>query len=98
MMATDLADYLVVRGVPFREAHALTGQAVRAADKLGLTLQTLPISEYQAISSSIDESVYQVFEPGQSIARRNAIGGTARNEVIRQLNQAKEIVLRESVP
>jgi argininosuccinate lyase len=98
MLATDLADYLVARGVPFREAHALTGQAVRAVEKQGLTLQTLPISEYKAISPVIDESVYQVFDPGQSIARRNAIGGTALDAVIHQLDQAKEMVLRESVP
>jgi len=96
MMATDLADYMVAGGIPFREAHALTGQAVRTAEKLGVTLKTLPISEYQAIHPSIDKTVYQVFDPKQSIARRNAIGGTAPDAVLQQLDHAKEVILRES--
>ncbi len=95
MMATDLADYMVLRGVPFREAHELTGQAVRVAEDLGVTLKTLPITEYQAIHSAIDESVYRIFDPVQSIARRSAIGGTALPAVIRQLDQAKEVILWE---
>jgi len=96
MMATDLADYLVALGIPFREAHALTGQAVRTAEKQGVTLKTLPISVYQAIHPSIDASVYNVFDPRESIARRSAIGGTAPKAVIHQLAHAKEVILRES--
>ncbi len=91
MMATDLADYLVARGIPFRDAHALTGLAVRNALKQGVNLKTLSISEYQAIHPTIDESVYTVFNPRVSIARRNAVGGTAPAAVIRQLEHVKKI-------
>jgi argininosuccinate lyase len=91
MMATDLADYMVARGIPFREAHALAGQAVRTAAKQGVTLETLPVTEYQVIHPNIDESVYAVFDPRQSIARRNAIGGTAPEAVSHQLEHAKRV-------
>jgi argininosuccinate lyase len=92
MMATDLADYLVARGIPFREAHALAGQAVRSSAKQGVTLENLSISDYKTIHPNIDESVYTVFDPLQSIARRNAIGGTAPESVSRQLAHAKKVV------
>ncbi len=89
MLATDLADYLVGRGIPFREAHALTGQAVRAALSRGVTLSTLPLEAYQDIHPAFDESVYQVFDPRASVARRNALGGTAPEAVAEQLQKAK---------
>jgi argininosuccinate lyase len=95
MMATDLADYLVGRGIPFREAHALAGQAVRSSAKQGVTLENLFISDYKTIHPNIDESVYAVFDPIQCIARRNAIGGTAPDAVSRQLAHAKMVVDRK---
>jgi argininosuccinate lyase len=90
MMATDLADYLVGLGIPFRDAHALTGQAVRLALENGKSLDELTLSEYQAIHPDFDESVYNVFDPRVSIARRKAIGGTAPEAVKVQLEKAKE--------
>jgi len=71
MMATDLADYLVVLGIPFREAHALAAQTVRTAFKQDKSLDELTLSEYQSIHPDFDEGVYQVFDPRVSIARRN---------------------------
>ena len=89
MMATDLADYLVGLGIPFREAHALTGQAVRLAFESGKSLDELSLSEYQIDHPDFDESVYQVFNPRVSIARRKAIGGTAPEAVKIQIQNAK---------
>jgi argininosuccinate lyase len=89
MMATDLADYLVGLGIPFREAHALTGQIVRIALEKGKSLDELTLSEYQAIHQKISESVYHVFDPRVSIARRKAIGGTAPEAVKEQIKLAK---------
>jgi len=89
MMATDLADYLVERGIPFREAHTLTGQAVKLALESGVSLGKLTISEYQSIHPIFDGSVYAVFDPRQSIARRMASGGTAPEAVREQIKQAK---------
>lgn len=89
MMATDLADYLVGLGIPFREAHALTGQAVRYALHNGKSLGTLSLSEFQAIHPQIRSDVYQVFDPQVSIARRKALGGTAPQAVQAQIRYAK---------
>jgi argininosuccinate lyase len=89
MMATDLADYLIGFGIPFRDAHALTGQAVRLALESGKSLDALTLSEYQAIHLEITESVYQVFDPRVSIARRKAFGGTAPDAVKNQIQNAK---------
>ena len=92
MMATDLADYLVGLGIPFREAHALTGQAVRLTLENGKSLDELDLSEYRAIHPDFDETVYQVFDPRVSIARRKAIGGTAPEAVKEQIKQAKTLL------
>jgi argininosuccinate lyase len=89
MMATDLADYLVGLGIPFREAHALTGQAVRLALESGKSLDELSLSEYRIDHPDFDETVYQVFDPRVSIARRKAIGGTAPEAVREQMQNAK---------
>jgi len=89
MLATDLADYLVERGIPFREAHALTGQVVRLALKKGKSLGALSLADYRALHPAFDENVYQVFDPRQSVARRRAIGGTAPEAVEKQIQTAK---------
>ncbi len=102
MMATDLADYLVARGVPFREAHALVGQAVQLALKHDLSLDALPLDEYQALHPAFDDGVYAVFDPRQSIARRQAWGGTAPKAVEEQIEFAERMlrkqVFRSSTP
>jgi argininosuccinate lyase len=92
MMATDLADYLVGLGIPFREAHALTGQVVRLALENGKSLDELTLAEYQTIHTDFDENVYQVFDPRVSIARRKAIGGTAPEAVKEQIQSAKYVI------
>ncbi len=91
MLATDLADYLVGKGVSFRQAHQLVGQAVKAAADQGVGLDLLPLVVYQQISSSFEDDVYAVFDPRQSIARRNAYGGTAPQAVRFQLQRAQSI-------
>jgi argininosuccinate lyase len=92
MLATDLADYLVKRGVPFREAHRLAGQAVRKAIELGISLDRLPFYEWKAISPLIEEDVSNVFDFAASIDRRSAIGGTGRQAVQQQLDEAKNVI------
>jgi argininosuccinate lyase len=92
MLATDLADYLVVRGVPFREAHGMAGRAVRKAIELGISLDRLPFYEWKAISPLIEEDVSSVFDFGAAIDRRNVIGGTGRSAVQKQLEAAKQVI------
>jgi argininosuccinate lyase len=85
MMATELADYLVARGVPFRKAHELTGRVVRAATERQISLEQISLEEYRAISPAFDNDVYQVFDPLKSVQKRNAIGGTSPQSVKNQL-------------
>jgi argininosuccinate lyase len=92
ILATDLADYLVQRGVPFREAHGLAGRAVKKAIELGVSLDRLPAYEWKAISPLIAEDVASVFDFTASVDRRNAIGGTGREAVKQQLEQAKRVM------
>jgi argininosuccinate lyase len=91
MMATDLADYLVNKGIPFRETHSIAGQAVRLANEKNVGLEKLPIEAYQALCSAFEADVYQVFDPMKSIEKRNAIGGTSLQSVKKQIKQIKHI-------
>ncbi len=90
MMATDLADYLVGKGVPFREAHSITGKVLRAAEDASrkLKLEEMPIEAYQAIGP-FEADVYQVFDPMKSVEKRNAIGGTSPQSVKDQIQKIK---------
>ncbi len=89
MLATDLADYLVDKGVPFREAHSLVGAAVRLAGEKNVGLDELPPAEYAALHPAFAADVPQVFDIMSSLARRSAIGGTAPEAVREQLAEAK---------
>lgn len=91
MMATDLADYLVNKGVPFREAHALAGKAVRAAGEGKVSLEKMSLEAYQAISPAFEADVYQVFDPMKSVEKRNAIGGTSLQSVKNQIKKIKGV-------
>ncbi len=90
MLATDLADYLVEKGLPFRQAHALAGQAVQLADQEGKNLAALSLAEFQSLDPHFDKDVVLVFDPQRSVARRNVLGGTASEAVQKQLQTAKE--------
>jgi argininosuccinate lyase len=95
MLATDLADYLVLRGVPFREAHGLAGRAVKKAIELGVSLDRLPVYEWKAISPLIEEDVASVFDFTASVNRRSVIGGTGSAAVKVQLEEAKSVMSNE---
>ena len=88
MMATDLADYLVSKGVPFREAHAMAGKVVRAAGEKNGLLEEMSLEAYQTIGP-FEADVYQVFDPMKSIQKRNAIGGTSLQSVKNQIKKIK---------
>jgi argininosuccinate lyase len=89
--ATDLADWLVRRlGLPFREAHHVTGSAVKRAEALGVDLPSLPIGELQALHPGITADVYKVLSPAASAASRTSYGGTAPQAVRAQIQRWKE--------
>jgi argininosuccinate lyase len=88
MMATDLADYLVSKGIPFRETHAIAGKAVRLAGEKKVGLEELSLEAYQALGP-FEADVYQVFDPLKSVEKRNAIGGTSPQSVKNQIQKIK---------
>ena len=83
--ATELADYLVAKGLPFREAHHVTGQAVAAAERENKGLEDLTLPELQALSPRIGDDVYAVLECARAVQRRETPGGTGPRSVERQL-------------
>jgi len=93
-LATDLADYLVVKGVPFREAHGIVSRLVQYAMDMGKSFAGLALSEYTEFSPLFEEDVYNVTTEA-SIAARNVLGGTAREQVTQQLARARKIVQGE---
>lgn len=92
MLATDLADYLVKKGMPFREAHHVAGRAVRLARELGIPFDALTLDHLQEMSGLFDEDVRDVFSYETSVAARQADGGTAPEAVRRQIDQAKALL------
>ncbi len=89
--ATDLADWLVREaGVPFREAHHITGRAVARAEALGVRLDQVPIEDLVAIDARIDDRVYNVLTVDASVASRTSFGGTAPDNVRAAIREARE--------
>ncbi|MFN8560772.1 MAG: argininosuccinate lyase [Anaerolineae bacterium] len=90
MLATDLADYLVAKGMPFREAHHVAGRAVRLAAEQGVRLPELSLDSLRSLSDLFDADVAAVFDFEASVARRRAAGGTAPDAVREQLEAARQ--------
>ncbi len=89
--ATDLADWLVREaGLPFREAHHVTGRAVKRAEDLGIALDALSIADLKAIDARIDDRVYGVLSVDASVASRTSFGGTAPANVRAAIRAARE--------
>jgi argininosuccinate lyase len=89
--ATDLADWLVRElNLPFRDAHHVTGAAVKRAEQLGVGLSDLPLAELQALDGRITASIYDVLTPQASVASRRSYGGTAPDQVRAQIKRWKE--------
>src|SRR5438270_1772286 len=92
--ATDLADWLVrALGLPFRQAHHITGEIVKRAEARGCTLADLPLAELQAIEPVITEAVYQVLDVERSVASRASYGGTALSRVREAVAAARRMYL-----
>ncbi|MBI5941870.1 MAG: argininosuccinate lyase [Caulobacterales bacterium] len=89
--ATDLADWLVRElDLPFRDAHHVTGAAVKRAEQLGVDLDDLPLAELQALNQGICEDVFKVLTPAASSASRVSYGGTAPDQVRSQIKRWKD--------
>jgi argininosuccinate lyase len=88
--ATELADYLVARGMPFREAHHLVGRIVVRASELGVQLEQMPLKTYKSFSALIQEDVYDWLSLERAVARRTEHGGTAPVAVRRALRRFRK--------
>jgi len=93
--ATDLADYLVRKGLPFRKAHAVAGQAVAQCIARGIYLADLPIADYQQLSPLFAEDIYDAIRPETCVACRNSYGGTSYEQAEMQLEAAKNLMTEE---
>ena len=94
--ATDLADYLVKKGLPFRDSHEAVAQAVRHAEQAGCGLEDLPLTVLQGFSALIENDVYQVLTPEGSLNARNHLGGTAPEQVKFQVARWRELLAADA--
>ena len=90
--ATDLADYLVRKGLPFRDAHEVVGKAVALGVATQRDLSAMTLGELQSFSSVIEEDVFTVLTLEGSVAARDHLGGTAPNQVRKQVEIAKQLI------
>jgi argininosuccinate lyase len=97
MLATELADYLVTKGVPFRESHGLVGEVVRLAEERGCALRALELEEYKTIDPRFDQDLYEVLDHRQAVLRRAVPCGTSPSAVRAQIERA-ETLLQERPP
>ena len=91
--ATELADYLAEKGLPFREAHEIVGKLVLECSKAGYFLQDVPLERYQEISNLITEDIYITLQSKTAVERRNSLGGTGFAQVVWQIQEAKKALL-----
>ncbi|MEG3110632.1 argininosuccinate lyase [Pantoea sp. T14] len=88
--STELADYLVAKGVPFREAHHIVGEAVVEAIKQGVALEALSLAQLKQFSATIEEDVYPILALQSCLDKRNAQGGVSPQQVARAITEAKQ--------
>jgi argininosuccinate lyase len=92
LAATDIADYLVARGLPFREAHHLTGVLVRRCLEDGVDLADVPLDELRLLSPAFDEDYRELHDPSAALARKRSRGGSAPERVREQIELARAAV------
>jgi argininosuccinate lyase len=93
--ATDVADYLAARGVPFREAYNLVGKVVRTCLASGKLLKDLSLEEWKELHAAFEDDIYQAIAPTQVVAARNSYGGTGFDQVRQALKKARDRVIAE---
>ena len=93
LLATDLADYLVLKGLPFRQAHHRVGSLVVLAERLGKALNQLTLSELQSVEGAFAADALELFDLKFALARRNLVGAPGTSEVHKQLARWKKALL-----
>ena len=90
--ATDLADYLAVKGMPFRDAYNVAGRIVAYCNGRGLALEDLPFEEYKMLSGMIEEDIYERLDLRTCMEKRNSAGGTSPESVMKQIEYIRNII------
>ena len=93
ILATDLADYLVRKGLPFREAHEVVGKVVLHSQEAEVPIRELPLEAFRQFSDVFGEDLYEAFDFREAVDRKSAPGGTAPRAVIAQIAKARELLL-----
>ncbi|MCC5909448.1 MAG: argininosuccinate lyase [Clostridiaceae bacterium] len=93
LLATDVAEYLVLKGVPFRQTHEIVGNLVQYCNQHNKTFNDLTLEEWHMYSLNFKEDIYEILSPKKSVDRRSTFGGTARSEVLRQISNGVELIL-----
>ncbi|MEG3243773.1 argininosuccinate lyase [Streptococcus suis] len=91
--ATELADYLASKGLPFRQAHEIVGKLVLECSKAGYYLQDVPLERYQELSPVIGPDIYTALESETAVSRRNSLAGTGFESIRQQIQQAKAQII-----
>lgn len=94
--ATDLADYLVKKGMPFRTAHSIVAQAVRLCIEKKINLEDLPLNEYTTLSNLITEDVYTILPPQACVEAKNIVGGPAEERVKEQISLLRNFCAKKA--
>jgi argininosuccinate lyase len=92
MLATDLADYLVRKGVPFRETHHISGRVVAAAEKKGVPMDKLSLNELQGVDPRFGDDVMESFDFEASVEKRTTLGGTSKKSVLEQIKTMQAVL------
>ena len=93
--ATDLADYLVKKGIPFRDAHEISGKLVHECISRGIYLKDLSLEDFKKFSAAIDQDIFEAIDPVTCVESRNSLGGTSSIQVQIQIDNAKKILESE---
>ena len=94
MLATDVADYLVFKGIPFRDTHHIASSMVRTAEERGVSIAELPLQDLQQIEPLFGSDVVQVFDFEKSVEKRSSIGGTSRQSVLAQIVSIENLLVK----
>lgn len=95
--ATELADYLATKGIPFRRAHEIVGELVLKGLKTGQDLADIPLAEFKKIDPRVEDDVYEVLKPTVAVQRRNSAGGTGFAQVREQIKAAQQLLAKDNL-
>ena len=92
MLATEIADYLVRKGVPFRECHHISGRVVALAEKTNVPMDQLSVQQFKDVDARFDDDVLSCLDYERAVELKDALGGTSRSAVMQQIEVLKKVL------